>query len=378
MKHNPIQMVDIVTGYHRMKRAIDQAMEKVLLHGRYINGPEVRQFSNALSDYLGGPEVITCGNGTDALQAALMALGLKAGDEVIVPAFSFVSPAEVVSLLGLQPVLADVDPRTFNLDPEAVRQVISPKTRAVVPVHLFGQAAPMEEIMNIADAHQLYVVEDAAQSLGATCFINGEEKAAGTIGHIGCTSFFPSKNLGCFGDGGACITHDPELAGRIDQVVHHGAQKKYYNEVIGINSRLDTLQAAVLIEKLKNMDDFLERRRKAAETYLTELETVSFIQLPDTPEYGKHSFNQFTLKVGRGFRDNLKEWLSESGIPSMIYYPYPVHQLPAFDQLLPDNLSFPVSEHLCGEVLSLPMHTELMTSEIEYIAEQIRLFGERL
>ena len=371
-------MVDLITQYYWMKPAIDEAMEKVLLHGRYINGPEVRGFSSALSDYLGGAKVVTCGNGTDALQAALMALDLKAGDEVIVPAFSFVSPAEMVALLGLQPVLADVDPRTFNLDPAAVRQVVTNKTRAVIPVHLFGQTAPMDEIMSIAEAHGLYVVEDAAQSLGATCFVNGEEKPAGTIGHIGCTSFFPSKNLGCFGDGGACITLDPELAGRVDKIVHHGANNKYYNEVVGINSRLDTLQAAVLIEKLKNMDDFLERRRRVAEVYFKELEPVSFIQLPENQEYGKHSFNQFTLKVGGGLRDNLKEYLSEYGIPSMIYYPHPLHHLPALDWLLPDDQRFPASEQLCSEVLSLPMHTELMTNEIEYIAEQVRLFGERL
>ncbi|MFW6042931.1 MAG: DegT/DnrJ/EryC1/StrS family aminotransferase [Marinilabiliaceae bacterium] len=378
MKRNPIQMVDLITQYYWMKPAIDQAMEKVLLHGRYINGPEVREFSAALSAYLNGARVVTCGNGTDALQAALMALDLKAGDEVIIPAFSFVSPAEVVALLGLQPVPADVDPRTFNLDPRAVRQVITGKTRAVIPVHLFGQAAPMEEIMNIAEAHGLYVVEDAAQSLGSTCFVNGEEKAAGTIGHIGCTSFFPSKNLGCFGDGGACITHDPEMAERLDKIVHHGAREKYYNEMIGINSRLDTLQAAVLIEKLKHLDDFIDRRRKTAEIYLKELGPVSFVQLPENPEYGKHSFNQFTLKVGNGLRAHLKESLAEKGIPSMIYYPYPLHHLPAFEGILPDDRSFPVSEQLCGEVLSLPMHSELMTSEVEYIAEQVRLFGKGL
>ncbi|MFW5889808.1 MAG: DegT/DnrJ/EryC1/StrS family aminotransferase [Marinilabiliaceae bacterium] len=378
MKHNQIQMADIITQYYWMKPAIDQAMEKVLLHGRYINGPEVGEFSAALSAYLDGARIVTCGNGTDALQAALMALDLEPGDEVIIPDFSFVSPAEVVALLGMQPVPADVDPRTFNLDPRAVRQVITGKTRAVIPVHLFGQAAPMDEIMGIAEAHGLYVVEDAAQSLGTTCFVNGEEKAAGTIGHIGCTSFFPSKNLGCFGDGGACITHDPELAERLDKIVHHGAREKYYNEMIGINSRLDTLQAAVLIEKLKHLDDLLDRRRKTAEIYLKELKPVSFVQLPENPEYGKHSFNQFTLKVTGGLRDNLKKYLSEKGIPSMIYYPYPVHHLPAFEGFLPEDQNLPVSEQLCGEVLSLPMHTELMTSEVEYIAEQVRLFEEGL
>ncbi|MGM0376063.1 MAG: DegT/DnrJ/EryC1/StrS family aminotransferase [Bacteroidota bacterium] len=378
MQHHPIQMVDLTTQYQRLKTDIDRAVDTVLQHGRYINGPEVGRFSEALSAYLDGAEVVTCGNGTDALQAALMALDLPPGDEVIIPAFSFVSPAEVVALLGLQPVLADVDPHTYNIDPASVEKAITKRTRAIIPVHLFGQTAPMDRIMQIADANELYVIEDAAQSLGAPCLTGGEERQAGTIGHIGCTSFFPSKNLGCFGDGGACITHDPMLAEKLRMIVRHGARDKYYNEMIGMNSRLDTLQAAILIEKLRHLNDFIERRQKAADGYFDALNGLSFLRMPQKTGEGKHTFNQFTIRVDGGHRDELKNFLAEQGIPSLVYYPRPVHHQSAFSHLLPAWQSFPVSEQLCKEVLSLPMHTELTRQEIDYISEQIREFGERV
>jgi len=378
MQHQSIQMVDLTTQYQRLKTNIDRAVEEVLKHGRYINGPEVGRFAEALSAYLDGAKVVTCDNGTDALQAALMTLDLQPGDEVIIPAFSFVSPAEVVALLGLQPVFVDVDPHTFNIDPAAVEKAITQKTRVIIPVHLFGQTAPMEPIMQIADANGLYVIEDAAQSLGATCLTGGEERQAGTIGHIGCTSFFPSKNLGCFGDGGACITYDPMLAEKLRMTVRHGARDKYYNEMVGMNSRLDTIQAAILIEKLRHLDDFIQSRQKVADGYFNALSGMSFIRMPKKTGEGKHTFNQFTIRVNGGKRDELKNFLAEQGIPSLVYYPRPVHYQPAFSGMLTAGQSFPVSEQLCGEVLSLPMHTELTMQEITYISEKFREFGKRV
>ncbi|MFO8001355.1 MAG: DegT/DnrJ/EryC1/StrS family aminotransferase [Marinilabilia sp.] len=368
-------MVDLTTQYHWLKPAIDRAVEKVFCHGRYINGPEVETFSRALSGYLEGVHVIPCGNGTDALQAALMAIDPAPGDEVIMPAFSFVSPLEVVVLLGLKPVLVDVDPQTYNIDPHRIKKAITDRTRAIIPVHMFGQSAPMEEIMAVAREAGLWVIEDGAQSMGGRCLVGGEYQKLGTIGHIGCTSFFPSKNLGCFGDGGACFTKDVLLAGRLRMIMNHGARKKYFNERTGMNSRLDTIQAAILNEKLKHLEDFIERRQKSAEIYYQQLENASFLQLPGKSSCGEHTFNVFTVRVKNGRREHLKQYLEKEGIPSMIYYPWPLHKLPVFEKYDQTGVSLPVSEMLCEEVLSLPVHTELVTEEIMYITEKISNFS---
>jgi dTDP-4-amino-4,6-dideoxygalactose transaminase len=370
-----IQMVDLTGQYRRLKPEIDEAMAGVMTSGCYINGPEVRAFSGALSEYLEVKHVVPCGNGTDALQAALMALELEPGDEVITSSFSFIATVEVIALLGLKPVLVDVDPETFNIDPELVREAVTSNTKAIIPVHLFGQGSEMDSIMLIADEFNLYVIEDAAQSLGSSYKLNGLQKRLGTIGDIGCTSFFPTKNLGCFGDGGACFTNDDALGEKLRMIVNHGARKKYWNEVVGVNSRLDTLQAAVLIEKLKHLDDFLERRRKAADFYYYALKDLSFLQMPGQVSKSEHSFNQFTVRVLNGRRDELKTYLSEWGIPAMIYYPSPLHKQPVFKDHGINNLSLPVSEMLCDQVLSLPMHTEMTEEQLEFITNKIRQFS---
>ncbi len=370
-----IQMVDLTTQYQRLKPGIDNAMARVLNNGKYINGPEVKTFSESLADYLRASHLVPCANGTDALQAALMALDPEPGDEVITTAFSFVATVEVIALLGLKPVLVDVDADTYNIDPARIEEVITDRSLAIIPVHLFGQAAAMEEIMDIAEKHDLFVIEDVAQSLGAACIIKGEEKKLGTIGHIGCTSFFPSKNLGCFGDGGACYTNDEVLAEKLRMIVNHGSRKKYHNERIGINSRLDTIQAAVLIEKLKYLDDFIDRRRKAAFHYYRELDNISFLHLPVNENNGLHSYNQYTVRVPAGKRDALKRFLLEAGIPSMVYYPSALHRQPLFSKYCPEGLSLPVTEMLCDQVLSLPMHTELTSEEQLYITDKIKQFS---
>ncbi|PWE00340.1 DegT/DnrJ/EryC1/StrS family aminotransferase [Marinilabilia rubra] len=370
-----IQMVDLTGQYQRLKSPIDEAMARVLMSGRYINGPEVRSFSEALSEYLGVKHVIPCGNGTDALQAALMALNLNPGDEVITTSFSFIATVEVIALLGLKPVLVDVDPDTYNIDPELVREAVTPRTKAVIPVHLFGQSAAMEDIMLIAREYGLNVIEDAAQSLGADYKLNGSRQMLGTIGDIGCTSFFPTKNLGCFGDGGACFTDDDALAEKLRMIVNHGAKKKYMNEIVGVNSRLDTLQAAVLNEKIKHLDDFVTRRRQAAAYYYEALKDLSFLQLPLQISQGEHSFNQFTIRVPDDRRDELKQYLSDSGIPGMVYYPSPLHKQPVFEDHGITNQSLPVSEMLCEQVLSLPLHTEMTEEQLEFITTKIRQFS---
>lgn len=368
-------MVDLTGQYERIKEEIAPAMENVICSGRYINGPEVGRFADALKHYLGVSHVIPCGNGTDALQAALMALDLKPGDEVISSAFSFIASVEAVVLLGLKPVLVDINPDTFNIDPQAFRKAVTNRTKAVIPVHLFGQGAAMNEIMQIAKEHNLYVIEDAAQSLGAQYLMNGKPQKLGTIGHIGCTSFFPTKNLGCYGDGGACFTNDDQLAQKLRMVVNHGARKKYFNERVGMNSRLDTLQAAILEVKLKYLDEYISRRQWAADIYFRELKDVSFLTLPYVDKEAGHSFNQFTVKVNNGKREELKQYLKECGIPSMVYYPSPLHHQPVFAPFCPPDLSLPVSEEASRQVLSLPMHTELTEDEIIYISQKIKTFS---
>ena len=370
-----IQMVDLTGQYERLKAEIAPAVDRVITGGRYINGSEVHRFSEALEQYLDVRHVVTCGNGTDALQAALMALDLQPGDEVISSSFSFVASVEAVVLLGLKPVLVDVNPHTYNIDPKALKEAITDRTRAVIPVHLFGQGAAMDEIMHIAREHELYVIEDAAQSLGAEYAMADGPKKLGTIGDIGCTSFFPTKNLGCYGDGGACFTNDDALAEKLRMIVNHGARKKYFNERVGMNSRLDTIQAAVLGAKLNHLDDFISRRQKAAEIYLRELKDVPFLVLPQKSEEAYHTFNQFTVKVTGGRRDALKQYLKENGIPSMVYYPSPLHHQPVFAPYLKEGVVLPVSEEVSRQVLSLPMHTELTEEELIYISQKIKQFS---
>ncbi|WP_291858178.1 DegT/DnrJ/EryC1/StrS aminotransferase family protein [Marinilabilia sp.] len=376
-KNIQIPMVDLTGQYHRLQPEIDGAMQRVLDLGNYINGAEVKVFSDALAGYLSTGHVIPCGNGTDALQAALMALDLEPGDEVITTTFSFVSTVEVIVLLGLQPVLVDVDPHTYNIDPAKVRNALTERTRVIIPVHLFGQGAAMDEIMEIARELELFVIEDGAQSLGASYQMNGTFQKLGTIGHIGCTSFFPSKNLGCFGDGGACFTHDEYLAERLRMIVNHGSKKKYFNERVGINSRLDTLQAAVLIEKLKHLDDFILRRQKVAELYFDELTNVSELKLPQQSEKAQHTFNQFTVRVRGDLRDGLKDFLAQAGVSSMVYYPVPLHRQPVFAPCCGNNFRLPVSEMLSEEVLSLPMHTEMTEEQQVYIIKNIKKFFKK-
>lgn len=368
-----IQMVDLHGQYMRIKAEVDAAVAEVIDSSAFINGPAVGRFASALAQYTGAAHVIPCGNGTDALQIALMALGLKPGDEVIVPAFTYVASAEVIALLGLRPVLVDVDRETFNTDIRFIERALTPRTRAVIPVHLFGQSCDMAPILDFAAAHGLYVVEDNAQSLGAVyTFPDGRRRHTGTLGHIGCTSFFPSKNLGCYGDGGALFTDDPALAERIRMTANHGQRVKYHHDVVGCNSRLDTLQAAVLEVKLRHLDEYCTARWEAAARYRALLSGTEGIELPAETSYSTHVYHQFTLKVAGGRRDALKEHLASRGIPSMIYYPLPLHHQQAYRQ---EGLSLPAAEDLAQSVLSLPMHTELTAGVQERIAEAVKDFS---
>ena len=368
-------MVDLKGQYLRLKPEIDAAMQAVVDSTAFINGPQVKAFSSSLARYLQVDHVVPCANGTDALQIALMALNLPAGGEVIVPAFNYVATAEVIALLGLVPVFVDVLPHTFCLDPAKAREAITEKTVAIMPVHLFGQCAPMEEIMDLAIAQELYVVEDNAQAIGAQ-YVDAEGGAsfAGTIGHVGTTSFFPSKNLGCMGDGGAIFTQDPDLAQVLQQIANHGQQKKYHYSRIGVNSRLDTLQAALLEVKLTQLNDFILRRQKAAMVYDAALAEVLDVKIPALAPYSSHVFHQYTLQVPAEKRDALKAHLQEKGIPSMVYYPVPLHLHQGYAYLGYKAGDFPVSEELCQTVISLPMHTELTQEQQTCIAEAILEF----
>lgn len=372
-----IKMVDLVGQYLKIKDEVDAQMQNVINAAQFINGAKCRDFSANLAGYTGAAHAITCANGTDALQIALMALGLQRGDEVIVPAFTYVATAEVIALLGLVPVLVDVEWDTFNIDPEKIEEAITPRTKAIVPVHLFGQCANMGRIMEIAAKHNLYVVEDNAQAIGAQWkgVLQGRENPkSGTIGNVGCTSFFPSKNLGCFGDGGAMFTNDEALAERLHCIANHGQKVKYHHSIIGCNSRLDTLQAAVLDVKLKYLDEFISSRQSAAEYYLQELASVEGIELPVTADYTTHVYHQFTLKVRDGRRDALKEFLAEREIPSMIYYPLPLHHQEAYKDMAVIVGGLENSVELSGRVLSLPMHTELTEEQLHYICKAIKAF----
>jgi dTDP-4-amino-4,6-dideoxygalactose transaminase len=368
-------MVDLKNQYLKIKPEIDAAIQEVLESTAFINGPAVKRFQQNLEQYLQVKHVIPCANGTDALQIAMMALGLKPGDEVITADFTYVATAEVIGLLGLTPVLVDVNPSTFDINIEALERNITEKTKAIVPVHLFGQCANMDAIMEIAKKYNLYVIEDNAQAIGAEyTFQNGTQKKAGTIGHIGCTSFFPSKNLGCFGDGGAIMTNDDELAQRCRMIASHGQSKQYVHDVLGVNSRLDSIQAAILDVKLKYLDQYIQARQKAAEYYDRKFSNHPEIIIPARNPNSTHVFHQYTLQIKNGKRDALRAFLQEQGIPSMIYYPIPLHLQKAYQSPRYKKGDFPVTEMLCASVLSLPMHTELTEDTLEQITNAVLNF----
>jgi dTDP-4-amino-4,6-dideoxygalactose transaminase len=358
-----LQMVDLKGQYLKIKNEIDSAVFDVIESTRFIKGPVVKRFEDHLATYLGVKHVIGCANGTDALQVAMMALELKPGDEVIVPAFTYVATAEVIALLGLTPVMVDVNVDDFNIQIEGLEDKITSKTRAIVPVHLFGQNADMDAIMALAKKYDLYVIEDAAQSIGSSY----KGKKSGTIGHIGCTSFFPSKNLGCMGDGGALFTNDDELAAKIRMVANHGQAKQYHHTKIGVNSRLDAIQAAILDVKLKYLDDYASARQEAARKYDDLLED-SDLQIPFRNANSDHVFHQYTLKSNK--RDQIRSVLKEKGIPHNVYYPIPLYKQKAFEHF-GKNLHLENTERLCASVFSLPMHTELSSEQQEYIVNQL-------
>jgi len=369
---NPIQMVDLKSQYLRIKPEVDAAIQRVLDSTAFIQGSPVFEFEQQLSQYTGSKYVVSCGNGTDALMAALLALGIGRGDEVITPAFTFVSTMEVIALLGATPVFVDVCEDTFNMEVQALEKAVTPKTKAIIPVHLYGQCADMEPILNIAKKHNVKVIEDACQAIGAKyTFSDGTVKQAGTMGDIGCLSFFPSKNLGCYGDGGALMTQDEDLAEKLRAICKHGSKEKYHHQYVGFNSRLDTIQAAVLQVKLHHLDEFLTARNSAAYYYYKTLKNVNWIELPEIKQNTTHTFHQFTLKVKEGKREALKQYLSEKSIPSMVYYPVPAHLQPAYHYLGYQEGDLPVSEQHSKEVLSLPMHTELSEDQLQYICQTI-------
>ena len=367
-----IQMVDLQSQYQRIKQDIDNGIQEVIQSAAFIKGKKVTDFQHNLEQYTGAKHVIPVGNGTDALQIALMALGLKPGDEVITPTFTFIATAEVVALLGLTPVVVDVDWDTMNMDMDAVRRAITPKTKAIVPVHLFGQCVEMEALMDLAKEHNLYIIEDACQAIGAQyTFSNGETKQAGTMGHIGCTSFFPSKNLGCYGDGGAIFTNDDELAARMQAIANHGMVVRYHHDIIGVNSRLDSIQAAVLDAKLPHLDEYIAARQQAAAYYDKVFASNEKVLIPCRAPHSTHVFHQYTLRVIGADRDSLREGLAEKGIPAMIYYPVPLHQQKAYLDPRYKDGDFPIAERLAACVLSLPMHTELDEEQLEYITSAV-------
>lgn len=369
-------MVDLKSQYLQIKNTVDKAIQEVIDTTAFINGPAVGNFSKDLSDYLSGAEVIPCANGTDALQIALMALGLKPGDEVIVPCFTYVATAEVIALLQLKPVLTEVDAKTFNITAEIFEKAITPKTKAIVPVHLYGQCADMEAILKVAKKHNIFVIEDTAQAIGADyTFSDGTVKKAGTMGDIGCTSFFPSKNLGCYGDGGALYTNDAALAKMIKMIANHGQEKKYHHKVIGCNSRLDTIQAAILQVKLSHLDSYASARNKVATAYDHAFSELEWIIPPVRSSHSTHVFHQYTLKlVDAADRDRLKQHLQDHNVPSMVYYPIALHLQDAFKTEEFGVGSFPVSEDLCTRVLSLPIHTEMQQDQLDYIIKTVKAF----
>ncbi len=368
-----IRMVDLATQYKRLQSPIDKAIQKVIDETSFISGPIVKEFSAHLAAHIDAKMVIPCANGTDALQIALMALDLKAGDEIITSAFTFIATAEVIVLLGLKPIFVDVNADDFNINIAAIEKAITPKTKVILPVHLFGQCSDMEAILALAKKHNLYVIEDCAQAIGANfTFSDGKSKSAGTMGNIGTTSFFPSKNLGCFGDGGALMTNDEALGKKAAQIANHGSKVRYYHDVVGINSRLDSIQAAVLNEKLKHLNDFSTRRNKAAAYYDEALKSIAELKTPQRFKKSTHVFHQYTLQVSNGKRDALKNFLDSKGIPAMVYYPLPLHKQAVFSEM--KDISLPITEQLAEDVLSLPMHTELSENQLSYICTTIKEF----
>jgi UDP-2-acetamido-2-deoxy-ribo-hexuluronate aminotransferase len=371
----PIQMVDLKAQYHHIKEEIDRAVIDCIGSTAFINGPAVKEFQSGLEKYLDVKHVIPCANGTDSLQIAMMALGLERGDEVICPSFTYVATAEVIGLLGLIPVMVEVDSNTFNITAEIIEKAITPQTKAIVPVHLYGQSCDMESIMKLANRYNLFVIEDNAQAIGATyTFSDGRTAKTGTIGHIGSTSFFPSKNLGCYGDGGALMTNDDELAQKMRMIANHGQEKKYYHKVLGCNSRLDTIQAAILNIKLKHLDNYSQARNQMASFYDTAFAAIEEIQVPKRQSNSTHVFHQYTMRIKNGKRDELQKFLSEKGIPSMIYYPLPLYKQEAFQQFVNSDFKLDVTETLCNEVISLPIHTEMELESMEYVCNQVISF----
>ena len=368
-------MVDLKSQYEKIQQEIDTAVIDVIRSTQYINGSEVKNFQHDLEKYLDVKHVIPCANGTDALQVAMMGLDLKPGDEVITTSFTFVATVEVIALLGLTPVLVDVLPDTFNIDPESVRKAITPKTKAIVPVHLFGQCVDMEPLMEMAREHNLFIIEDNAQAIGADyIFKDGTRKKAGTIGAVGCTSFFPAKNLGCYGDGGAIFTNDDELAKKLRVIVNHGMEIRYYHDSIGVNSRLDSIQAAILRIKLRKLDEYAAARRKAACYYDRAFANHPRIKTPARSKFSTHVFHQYTLVIENLDQFALQKFMGERDIPAMIYYPVPMHMQKAYIDPRYKEGDFPVTEMLSKSVISLPMHTELDEEQLKYITDSVLEF----
>lgn len=371
----PIQMVDTKTQYHKIKTEVDKAVIDVMESSAFINGKIVQEFSANLSAYLGIKHTIPCANGTDALQIAMMALGLQPGDEVITPSFTYIATTEVIALLKLTPVFVEVNPQTFCIDPAAVENAITPKTKAIVPVHLYGHAAPMEEIMAIAKKYNLFVIEDNAQAIGCDyTFSGGTKKKTGTIGHIGTTSFYPSKNLGAFGDGGAIFTNDDELAVKLKMMANHGQSKQYYHDVVGCNSRLDSIQAAILDIKLRYLDEYCDARRKVADYYDNAFAGNPKIKTPFRAAYSRHVFHQYTLILEGVDRNGLKQFLADNNIPAMIYYPVPGHKQKMFEQFNTASQAMPVTDWLTERVISLPIHTEMDEDQLNFITAKVLEF----
>ena len=369
----PIRMVDLVTQYEEIKSEVKSSIDTILDNAQFINGPDVKEFKTELANYLGVKHVIPCANGTDALQISMMALGLKPGDEVITPSYTYIATTEVMGLLRLTPVFVDCDPETFNIRPEEIRKAISPKTKAIVPVHLYGQSCAMDEIMEIAEEYGLYVIEDNAQAIGCSYTSkDGSVRKTGTIGTVGCTSFFPSKNLGCYGDGGAMCTNDDDLAQKLQMVANHGQSKRYYHDIVGCNSRLDSIQAAVLRIKLRKLDQYIANRNRAADFYNNAFANVEQIKTPSRDPQSEHVFHQYTLQLNDSVdRDGLVEYLASKDIPAMIYYPVPAHKQKMFAELETRTGDLTTTDWLTTRVFSLPMHTELEEDQLKYICDSV-------
>ena len=368
----PLQMVDTRTQYHKIKTEVDAAVINVLESSMFIGGKVVNDFAANLAAYNQVKHVIPCANGTDALQIAMMALGLQPGDEIITPSFTYIATVETAALLRLKPIFIEVDKQTFCMDIESLEKAITPKTKAIVPVHLYGHAADMEKIMAIAKKHNLFVIEDNAQGIGCDyTFSNGTVKKTGSIGHIGCTSFYPSKNLGAYGDGGAIFTNDDALAEKLKMIASHGQSKRYYHDVVGCNSRLDTVQAAILDIKLKHLDKYIAARRKAADYYDKAFADNPAITTPYRAAYNHHVFHQYTLILNGVNRDDMNKWLAENDVPSMIYYPVPAHRQKMFDAFGGSNYNLPVTDWLTERVISLPIHTELDEEQQDFVISKI-------